>query len=413
MSGFENIFLYVFLFTSLYFEVFMLITFFEQSPAEKNKKSVLGGLFSAPSVTIIVPCHNEETSVAGTLDSLLALEYPKERLHLFVVDDGSTDGTYAVAKMYERHPNVTVFRKEKGGKHTALNFGINRATTEFIGGLDADSFVAPYALAEMMRYFEENPDIMAMTPALKVRNPRNILEYIQHAEYSLGIFYRTMFGRLGALFVTPGPLSIYRTEVFERIGLFRSAYNTEDMEMALRMQKNHMRIENAPRAHVETIVPRTLPTLLRQRVRWVQGFLQNAIQYRGIFFNPRYGNLGLLVLPLGVFSIFGAVYFAAYMVVNVFSLLLDKYVQIQTIGFAGLSSSHFDLFYLSTPARLFLVIGLIVMTAFLIMLGKRFAETKIVSRDIVFYFAFYAFIAPLWLAKALYNTALAKESVWK
>ena len=411
MIGAADVIVYVFLFTSLYFEVFMLITFLERAPVRVRS---VAPLTRYPSVAVIIPCRNEANTIAGTIESVLALDYPQEKLSVMVIDDGSTDNTYEIGKRYEIHPNVNVFTKKGGGKHTALNYGIERSNSEFIIGLDADSFVQPYALREMMRRFEEEPDIMAVTPALRVQNPKNFLEYIQRAEYSLSIFYRFLFGRLGALFVTPGPFSIYRKEVFEKIGLFRPAYNTEDMEMAMRMQKHFMRIENAPTAHVETVVPTTLRALLRQRIRWVQGFLQNGMDYRHMFFSPRHGNLGLFVLPAALISFFGALYFAGYLLVHAGILFFDKFVQIKTIGVAGsFGITHFDWFYLSSTARIFVILGLLILTATLILIGKRMANERLFSRDVAYYLAFYGFLAPLGLAKALYNTALTKESLWK
>ncbi len=410
MIGLENVGVYIFLFAALYFEVFLLITFLESKPLGKIAGTPLSHY---PPLTIIIPCHNEEKTVGGTIESLLNTDYPKDALKIFVVDDGSTDATFAAAKAYEYHGNVEVFRKEKGGKHTALNFGIERTNTEFIGGLDADSFVAPYALTEIMRRFEDTT-VMAVTPALKVYKPKNLLEYIQYAEYSLSVFYRKMFGLMGALFVTPGPLSVYRRDVFKQIGVFRPAHNTEDMEMALRMQKHRLRIDNAETAHVETVVPRTLPKLLRQRVRWVQGFLQNAIDYRELFLRKKYGNLGMLVLPSGIISIVGAVYFAGYTLWGFGQTIIQKAEQISVVGWSGaFSFPSFDWFYFSTTAQLFLVLCLLASTFVLLSLGKRFVNERMVSPDMLFYFALYGLIAPLWLAKALYNTALAKSSTWK
>src|ERR1700691_5329173 len=87
---------YVFLFFALYFEVFMLVSFLQR----RAKRSV--GHRSAPadwpSVAIVVPCYNEEKTIASTLHSLLAVDYPKNKLEIIVVDDGSTDGTLEVAR---------------------------------------------------------------------------------------------------------------------------------------------------------------------------------------------------------------------------------------------------------------------------------------------------------------------------
>src|SRR6185295_16189198 len=99
-----------------------------------------------------------------------------------------------------------------------------------VGCLDADSFVAPDAMLEVAKRLDTDPSIMALTPSMQVYRPRKIIERMQAVEYTFGIFYKKMFDNLSALNVLPGPFSIYKREVFEKIGLFRHAYNTEDME---------------------------------------------------------------------------------------------------------------------------------------------------------------------------------------
>src|SRR3989344_9085795 len=98
--------IYASLFLTLYFEVFLLISFFEKRPRARSKD--LPARY--PAVAVLVPCFNEERTIAGTLESLLALEYPKEKLELVVVDDGSKDRTGDIAKKFAAaHSNVKYF----------------------------------------------------------------------------------------------------------------------------------------------------------------------------------------------------------------------------------------------------------------------------------------------------------------
>ena len=149
---FFNSILYIFLFLTLYLEVFFLITFFEER-LKLDTKGTTGKLSYYPSATIIVPCWNEEKTVSKTIESLLALHYPKDKLKIFVVDDGSTDGTWEVVQKFLRNPQVKLFKKENGGKHTAVNYGIKNSTSELVGCLDADSFVDKDALHEIASAF--------------------------------------------------------------------------------------------------------------------------------------------------------------------------------------------------------------------------------------------------------------------
>src|SRR5262249_19644405 len=159
---------------------------------------------------------------------------------------------------------------------TALNLGLTHAEGEIIGCLDADSYVSPDALIEAAKLFEAEPQVMAVTPSMKVSRPRTLMELMQSVEYTFGIFIKKIFDNLSAINVLPGPFSLYRKEVFAQVGGFRQAHNTEDMEMAFRMHAHGLIIANAHTAVVHTTAPATLRGLLKQRTRWSQGFLQNS-----------------------------------------------------------------------------------------------------------------------------------------
>ena len=114
--------MYPFLFLSMYFQVLLLVSFFEN--AKKIKDEENQDIKNYPSVTIAVPCWNEEKTLAGTLDSLLSLDYPKDKLTIFLVDDGSTDNTWNVMQAFSTNDQISIFKKENGGKYTALNHAL-------------------------------------------------------------------------------------------------------------------------------------------------------------------------------------------------------------------------------------------------------------------------------------------------
>lgn len=413
--GISTIIIHIFLFTSLYFEVFLLITYFERR-ADMKKEEETNNLADYPKVSIFVPCFNEEKSIAKTIESILALEYPKEKLEVLVVDDGSTDNTFAVAKKFEINNYIKVFRKENGGKYTALNFALSKATGEFVGCLDADSFAEKSALKNIIAYFRNDRDAMAVIPSIKVHAPINIVQMMQKVEYAWGIFLRKMFSYMGALYVTPGPFSIFRKKVFDDLGPYRHAYNTEDMELAMRMQANNYKIINCHKAHIYTITPHNIKHLYRQRVRWTSGFLKNALDYKFLFFNKKHGNLGLFILPIATLSILSAVYLATSYVWRIGTFFWDGIVHLQTVGFIiNFHNLHLaDWFFWNTGSTIFLTAVLFSITGTLVMLGRKMADgTVSLSPDILYFFALYGLVAPVWLAKSLWNVVLGRNASWK
>jgi cellulose synthase/poly-beta-1,6-N-acetylglucosamine synthase-like glycosyltransferase len=400
---------YALLFIALYFEIFLLVSFLEQRAVRKTEPRDVSS--HTPSVAVVVPCFNEESTVKETIRSLLKLKYPKDKLDILVVDDGSTDGTLEAAEKFSSEPSVRVFHKENGGKHTAMNFALARTNAELIGCLDADSEVEPEALLNIVNVFK-SADVAAVTPGIHVKKPETLLQHIQHVEYRLSIFNRFMLAGLGSAFITPGPFSVFRTEVVRTLGGWRHGHSTEDMEMAMRMQSRGYRIANAPNARVHTMTPRTLAHLFRQRVRWTYGFLRNALDYRSMLGNRSYGNLGIIVLPMALLSVFAALYFFAR---ALWGALRGVETEITRIVFSGLAPTPtIELFYFNTSALLFLVCIAVALVLVLISLGSFIGTGKrTLPAGTPLFIALYSFLAPLWLGAALVRVALRAEVPWK
>ncbi|MDP2594241.1 MAG: glycosyltransferase family 2 protein [bacterium] len=408
---------YPFLFIAIFFESFVLVTFLS-APAREARARKAADIRDPhlPRVAIVVPCLNEGETVAATIESILALRYPKDRLEVILVDNGSTDTTPEVMARYAGYPQVKVLAVTERGKHHAVNAGIMATAADLVGCLDADSFVEPDALLEIIPTFA-NPSVAATVAAIAVHKPDSLLRHMQNAEYTIGILLRHILASVNGLHVTPGPFSIYRREVIVSLGGFREGHQTEDLEMALRLQEAGHWIENAPRARVYTKTPATLPKLIRQRMRWTSGFLRNVGQeYRGLVFNPMHGALGMIVLPLGFLAIAsGILIFCLF----VFQLMSNAIVAIELragipAAYAWLPhSSHLDWFYL--PSNMYILLGAAAVIGSMTMLtiGKRVSRTpgSLVTGVLVFIFL-YGLIAPLWLMRATADVALGKKRTW-
>lgn len=406
--------IYCSLFLSLFFEVFLLITYFEKKDSISYEEKRITGP-NLPSVTIIVPCYNEEKTIIATITSLLDLDYPKDKLSILIIDDGSTDNSKEVLKQYEQNPQIKVFSKENGGKYTVLNFGLEHTKTELVGCLDADSFVAQDALQRIVVHFED-PEVMAVTPAIKVHNPQNVLQLIQKVEYGWGVFLRKMLSYLGAIYVTPGPFSIFRTDVFRKLGGYKHAHHTEDFELALRMQKHNYKIVNAHDAHVYTVTPDNLYGLYKQRLRWTYGFLNNVIDYRFMLFKKEFGNIGIFILPMATISIFSALYSFGLFLWTMGGKTLEYIERVRIVGFDFSLGNilGFDWFYVNTGSPIFIAGVLLVLSTFILILSRIMTEGRFrFSFDLVYFLTLYAFIVPLWLSRAVYNTVFAKKISWR
>lgn len=406
---------YIFLFIALYFEVFLLITYFESR--EHDRRAVALPEVpdnKLPSVAIIVPCWNEEATISKTIFSLLKLNYPKNKLTLYVVDDGSTDNSWKVLQRFARNKQVKLLQKQnEGGKHAALNYALKFITEDYIGCLDADSFVHPEALRRIIKKFSSNPLIMAVTPSIKIHEPKTVIQLIQKVEYGWGILLRNMFARLNGLYVTPGPFSFFKRAVFQNLGGYRKAHNTEDMELALRMHLNGYKIDNAPDAFVYTVAPSTVYALYKQRLRWTYGFMKNVLDYRQIFFRPQYGHLGMIILPAASISAFSSVYIVSSMAVSWAQEIYARALEITTVGL-NFHMPNFDWFYMNTDIVSFASLTAFIFTIILLFFSRRMAEgNSRVGLDMFYFIALYALLAPLWITKSFYNVLFARQTKWR
>ncbi len=415
MASIGDVVFYILVFLSVYVQVFFFVTFLE------NRKKIIIRkgkviLQHYSSVTITVPCFNEEHTVEKTVHSLLNLNYPKDKLQIFLIDDGSTDNTPKIINKFSNYSNIKVFHKKNGGKYTALNLALENSQTDFFGGLDADSMADPESLIRIMSYFEKDPAIMAVAPSIVAINSKSIVQKAQKAEYEMvSVYVKKMLGFLGAIHVTPGPLTIFRRKVFRDLGPYRHAHNTEDMEIAYRMQKNHYKIEQCNDAIVYTNTPATIVKLYKQRVRWIYGFMNNTLDYRKMLFKKQYGNFAFFTIPTSVVSIFAICYLFAKMAYNIGNFLFSKILQFKSLGFQTTSQSHFlDPFFINTPFFIFLVFVSYFFVILSIMIGKRMTEGKWkFSFNMIYFLVIFSIASPFWLMKAVLNTVLQRRPAWR
>ncbi|HEU4997149.1 MAG TPA: glycosyltransferase family 2 protein [Gemmatimonadaceae bacterium] len=228
-----------------------------------------------PPVTIIVPVYNEATVVQAALRSLLELDYPA--FEVLVVDDGSTDATFALASRLEgTYANVTVrvVTKANGGKASALNAGIALARHGYVVCMDGDSRLTRDSLRNAMRHFAD-PRVGAVAGNVKVVNRNNVWTRLQALEYIEGLnMARRAQGFLRVVNIIPGPIGVFRRDVLLRVGGYDTDTFAEDADMTLKLLTDGWHIVYEERAIAWTEAPESFLELVKQRYRWTRGILQ-------------------------------------------------------------------------------------------------------------------------------------------
>lgn len=373
----------VFAFISVYLMFLFLLIFFSHKKKLYKKPS----LKKVPSISIIIPAYNEENCIEKTIKNIKKLIYPK-KLEIIVVDDGSTDNTYKVVKKIK---GIKVLSKKHEGKAKALNFGLKYAKGEIVACVDSDSYPEKYALLKTIPLFEK--DVAAVTTSIFVKNARNLIQRLQRIEYLFIAWSRKILEHLNSIYVTPGPMSLYRKKILLKVGGFDEKNLTEDIEIAWRLLKHKYKIKMSLNAKVYTNVPKTLKKWWHQRIRWNIGGLQTNSKYFNLFLNKNFGNVGMFLLPffsisyilsiLGLFLIF-------YIIFNWSYFLIGSY----SFGFNPMGT-----FYILPDVFLFLGIFVFVLSLFYIKAGyktmKRFIHFPRRILDVLIYVSFYFAIFPI------------------
>jgi cellulose synthase/poly-beta-1,6-N-acetylglucosamine synthase-like glycosyltransferase len=350
-----------------------------------------------PFVSVVIPVYNEEKSIGKTIEALLEAEYPKNKMEILVVDDGSTDKTPKIVGSFNDKRIKLLRKQNEGNAAYAKNYGIKHAKGEIILTLDADSYVEKDAIRKLLMYFDE--DVGAVTSAVKVyENPERKLSFIeklQKVEYIFTIFNRKLFSFINGVWVTPGPLSAFRKEIFDELGLFNVKNIMEDQEMALRIQEANYKIASCTDAAVYTVVPNTLGDLYRQRIRWNRGGMKNTFEYKHLT-HLRYGDFGLFIMPMSLVSIF----------------LLLAILAIVSVSLTKIAPPpDFDVTLIIEPIHIFSAI-VILLTALWTRLALGEMNERIPTTLIIAYMFIYSYMISFFTIIALFKEIKGDALTW-
>jgi poly-beta-1,6 N-acetyl-D-glucosamine synthase len=269
-----------------------------------------------PLVSIVVPAYNEGPVIRASIGSLLQLDYPC--FEVIVIDDGSSDDTYARAlEVGERDERVRVMRKANGGKASALNVGMALARGMLVLNMDADSRLSPNALRACVRHFED-PAVGAVAGNIKVANRENLATRLQAIEYIQGLaLERRAQSAVHAVSVIGGPLGVFRRSALAEVGGYDSDTFAEDRDVTLKLLARGWSVTYEPDAEAWAESPSRWLDLLSQRYRWTRGTMQAVVKHRHALLQVRerpgmslslwYMAADCLLMPL--FSVFMLLYF--------------------------------------------------------------------------------------------------------
>jgi cellulose synthase/poly-beta-1,6-N-acetylglucosamine synthase-like glycosyltransferase len=296
-----------------------------------------------PPISLLVPAHNEEKSIAASVASLLKLDYPS--LEVIVVNDGSSDSTLAQLKSaYELRlahllyvaeipsatvrgiygspiePRLLVVDKDAGGsKADAVNTALNAATSPYVCVVDSDSVLERDSLLRMMAgVFDDSSQVVALGGIVRISNgcviaggelrqvrlPKAGIEILQVIEYLRAFLIgREAWAQYKVLPIISGAFGVFRRDLVKCVGGYRAASIGEDFDLVVRLHRymqergGEYNINFIADPTCWTEVPSDYRSLARQRARWQKGLLDTLWLNRDMLFRPTYGRVGMVILP--------------------------------------------------------------------------------------------------------------------
>jgi poly-beta-1,6-N-acetyl-D-glucosamine synthase len=363
----------------------------------------------APGISVIVPLTEECRNFAKNIKALLLLYYSD--YEVIIVNDGCTDDflqkitetfnleqvnffvnyrieTKMVKSVYKSHDktykNLLVVVKEKGGRADALNAGINISSKQYFICLDKDSVLESDSLLKLVKPFMEETDKKviatgAMTgisnscliengQIIRINIPEKILPRFQALEYLRSFFLsRAAWNRFNGLRSISVAISMLDREIVIGCGGYYDQTSGEDMELLVRMRRymhaNKMkyRIVYIPELLGRIKCPDTYSDYERRRNNWTRGSIDTLFIHRKIFFNPKYGLMGLLSYPFHLFfewlspivvtfglfyflllGIFGFINWSFFLLLCIFIYLFSVFMTVYSIFFEQLTYRQYN-----------------------------------------------------------------------
>jgi poly-beta-1,6-N-acetyl-D-glucosamine synthase len=303
----------------------------------------------APTVSILAPAYNEGANIIENVRSLLAVHY--NNIELIVINDGSNDDslqklidTYKLVKIpflvnekiktkpirgiYKStnslYHKLTVVDKINGGKADSLNAGINVASNKYLVCIDVDCILEQDAMLKLIKPFleETNKRVIATGGVIRIANsceivngklvkvhlPKQLLPRMQSVEYIRAFLLgRMAWSRMNGLLIISGAFGAFDREIAIKAGGYNPETVGEDMELIVRMRrymhenKLAYKVSFIPDPLCWTEAPASYKILGRQRNRWTRGTIETLQIHKKMFFNYRFGILGILSYPYWFF----------------------------------------------------------------------------------------------------------------
>ena len=247
-----------------------------------------------PNFSILVPVKNEDQVIGRLLTAVSKFDYPKDKVEIIIIEDGSTDGTLNVCNNHAKeNANVTILHRAfSTGKPSALNHGLANANGDIVAIFDADNVPAPNALRTVAEYFCDSTVAAVQGKTLSINPEENMLtKFISYEEAVYGEVYQRGKDVLNLFVHLRGSCQFIRRDVLENLGGFNENVLSEDIEISARLTKNNYRIRYASDVVALQESASNFKSLFKQRTRWFRGITELSFKYGTLMAKLNWKNL--------------------------------------------------------------------------------------------------------------------------
>ena len=374
-----------YMFISLYMLSMFLIIYL------KNKDDI----FSYPeakkkyTVSFIVPAYNEEKTLKETIEHIFNIDYDNV-LEVIVVNDCSSDNTLKIIKeLANKYPKIKIIdHKKNKGKAGGLNDGLKIAKGELVVVVDADSYPASDCLKKMVGFFD-NERIGAVTCPVVARNTNHFMEKLQGIEYKMIALARKLLDYVDSIYVTPGPLAVYRKKALIEVGGFDEKNMTEDIEITWHLTYAGWLRRMCLATSVSSTVPNKLKAWFRQRRRWNVGGLQCINKYKKSLFNSKRGMLGFFIIPFFILSTFLGLLGLSIFFYVIIRRIIARFLLTKYSIIAGTPLLSLDEFYITPTILNYLGIAMFILGLIFLFIVFAVLKEKVFKKENILNIPFY------------------------
>lgn len=293
--------------------------------AKKSNNVKMQKIF--PTISLIIPTYNEETTIHKKLNNVKNLNYPKEKLEVILIDSGTKDKTIQIARNFQQNnPDLLlrlIVEEKRRGKASALNHAFSFSTGEIVVISDADSLIGEDSVTQIVSNFGD-PLVGAVTGRQILLNAgQSVATNIERGYRDMYEVIRVGESQMDSTPIFHGELSAFRRNLIEDVAPESVA---DDTELAIRIRKKGYRAIYDPDAKFYEYAPPTLKARIKQKKRRGVGLIQQFLRFRHLMFNRAYGKYGLVILPSEFFMhIISPILLATLLVFFVLTLIINPF----------------------------------------------------------------------------------------